>query len=180
MSDRFVMSAVHHPYEVYNAIDGTCVKCGQEQNHNIHQQEAIKKEEEVIAETARYHRFIGTGVWCGECGRAPDFLYHIHSNAPKPETIAEEAQRIVYGDREKAYDDPNRNFRKLALMIQAVLDSKLVPGAIVTPNDAGLILECLKICRESFRPNRENRVDGVGYWLCIERIVAEQEKTNAE
>lgn len=94
------------------------------------------------------------------------------------ETIAEEASRIVYGDREKAYDDPNQNFRRLAFMIQGVLDKKLLPGVTITPNDAALILVCLKIAREAFKPSRENRVDGIGYWLCLDRIVGAEEKND--
>lgn len=90
---------------------------------------------------------------------------------PIDETIDEEARRIVYGDREQTYDDPNRNFRKLAHMWQGVLDTKLAPEQIITANDVALMLVCLKISRESFQPNRENRVDGIGYLLCLDRIV---------
>lgn len=133
------------------------------------------------------------GIWdgtCQICGRiitAHDikelnenakFHYDTKHKSVQTETIAEEASRIVYGDREKTYDDPNRNFRKLAYIIQGILDGKLKDDARITPNDAALILVGLKISRESFKPTRENRVDGIGYWICLDRIVLEQEKAD--
>lgn len=93
-------------------------------------------------------------------------------NEPKSQsrTIAQEASDIVYGDREEAYDDPNVNFEKLALMWTAVLLRKLKPGVQVSARDVALMQVCLKIARESFRPKRDNRVDIIGYTLCLQRI----------
>lgn len=138
------------------------------------------------------HKFRGKSVTrsCELCGQL-----RIHSNhkgidydveeQTQPhislyETIAEEAQRIVYGDREKAYDDPNQNFRRLAHMWNGVLDKKLAPGASISLNDVALMMVCLKISRESFRPNRENRVDGIGYFLCLDRIVEAKEESEED
>ena len=112
---------------------------------------------------------------CNKCGKSRGHIAHFPVQHIG-ENIAEEAVRIVYGDREKAYDDPNQNFRRLAFMFQGVLDKKLAPNAQITPNDVALMLICLKISRESFKPSRENRVDGIGYWLCLDRIVQEQDK----
>lgn len=118
--------------------------------------------------TTQYHDYVdGEGNVCLQCNGP----IGAHFPTKKTETVAEEASRIVYGDREKTYDDPNRNFRKLAHMFQGVLDGKLKEGATITPNDVALMLICLKISRESFKPSRENRVDGIGYWLCLDRIV---------
>jgi len=104
----------------------------------------------------------------------------IHTTPTQYERISEEAVRIVYGDREKAYDSPNRNFNKLAHMWTGTILEKLKPGETITPNDVALMLICLKISRESFRPSRDNRVDGVGYWECLDRIVQEQERNQRE
>ncbi len=93
----------------------------------------------------------------------------------KGQNIAEEALEIVVGDREQAYDDPNRNFRKIALMWTGTLMEKLKGDALVTPRDVALMLIQLKISRESFSPSRENRVDGIGYWLCEDRVVNERQ-----
>ena len=93
---------------------------------------------------------------------------------PQP-TIDEEARAIVYGDREQAYDIPSRNFRKLAHMWTGTILEKLKPDHVITARDVTLMLIQLKISRESFQPNRENRVDGIGYWLCEQRVVEEDE-----
>jgi hypothetical protein len=94
----------------------------------------------------------------------------------RDETIAEEAARIVYGDREKAYDDPNVNFEKIALMWNGLLLRKLKPHVRITPQDVALAFVLLKVSRESHRPQRDNRVDMIGYVLCGDRIVEAQDK----
>jgi hypothetical protein len=120
---------------------------------------------------------------CHNCG-----MLRIHDNhrgfdydvdEPKPlqperrvsETIADEAMRIVFGDREQAYDDPNQNFRRVARMWTGTLDKKLAPGCEITPRDVALMFIQLKISRESFKPQRDNRVDIIGYALCLDRVV---------
>lgn len=123
------------------------------------------------------HEFMrdeGDARQCAHCGMPKSYNYH--ETQTTIVNIAEEAMSIVYGDREKAYDDPNQNFRRLAFMLQGLLDNKLRPGATITPNDVALFMVCLKISRESFKPHRDNRVDGIGYWLCLDRIVQEQDK----
>lgn len=100
-----------------------------------------------------------------------EFTKHVQT-----ETIAEEAMRLVYGAREETYDDPNRNFKKLAHMWTGTLLELLKPGAELTPQLVALCLIQLKISRESFKPTRENRVDGIGYWLCEDRVIAEEAK----
>lgn len=95
---------------------------------------------------------------------------------PKPlHTIVQEASDMVYGDREESYDDPNVNFERLALMWTAVLLRKLKPGVKISARDTALMQVCLKIARESFRPQRDNRVDMIGYVLCLQRIVDREE-----
>lgn len=128
------------------------------------------------------HAFVAGSHGCVNCGKVAIHYNHRSDYTPgvKPETIAEEASRIVYGDREKAYDDPNQNFRRIAKMWSGTLDKKLAPGQEITPRDVALMLVQLKISRESFRPNRENRVDLVGYALCLDRIVQEEEDKDRE
>lgn len=161
----------------YHSFKGTGKFCAECENGPVYEYHIPERR------PVNRHAFIGVkegrSILCTECGHDLYHISHLPQEAPKQETIAEEAQRIVYGDREKTYDDPNRNFRKLALMWQGILDTKIVPGQHVSANDVALMLVCLKLSRESFKPNRENRVDGIGYWLCLERIVEEEEKTDA-
>ena len=91
------------------------------------------------------------------------------------QSIDEEARTIVFGDREQVYDDPNVNFEKIALMWTGTLLRKLKPDVSITPQDVALMFIQLKISRESFRPKRDNRVDIIGYALCLQRIIDELE-----
>lgn len=99
---------------------------------------------------------------------------------PEPETIDQEAHRIVYNDREQVYDDPNMNFNKLAHMWTGHLLKKLKPGETITPRDVALMQVLLKVSREGFRPQRDNRVDIIGYTLCEDRIVQAEDTGNAK
>jgi len=86
------------------------------------------------------------------------------------ETILQEAQRLVYGDRERQYSPPQRDYAKTAGMWSAFLREKLRPGVAITPEEAVLMMVLVKISREGFRHKRDNLVDGAGYLACAERI----------
>lgn len=119
--------------------------------------------------------------WCSVCGKPREYYIH-NQNVPAvapPENIADEALRIVYGDREKAYDDPNQNFRRIALMWTGTLDKKLRDGQCITPRDVALMFVQLKISREAFHPQHDNRVDMIGYTLCLQRIAEGEEEDNS-
>jgi hypothetical protein len=174
------------------ALDGKafCKTCTQPLDASIHRGEDMADIDAVDnhlgkAELPKRHMFVGPTKHsnCDVCG-----ALRIHDNhrgydydvdEPKPlqperrvsETIAEEASRIVFGDREQAYDDPNQNFRRVARMWTGTLDKKLAPGCEITPRDVALMFIQLKISRESFKPQRDNRVDIIGYALCLDRIV---------
>jgi hypothetical protein len=90
------------------------------------------------------------------------------------QTILQEAQALVYGDREKQYSHPIRDYGKTAGMWSAFLKEKLLPGAVITPEEAVLMMVLLKVSREGFRHKRDNLVDGAGYFACAERIVDAQ------
>jgi hypothetical protein len=135
------------------------------------------------------HMFVGPTQQgsCHNCGSL-----RIHDNhrgfdydvdEPKPleperrvsETIADEAMRIVYGDREQAYDDPNVNFERIAHMWTGLLLRKLRPDVHITPEEVALAFILLKVSREVHKPQRDNRVDIIGYILCGDRIVQKRE-----
>lgn len=81
------------------------------------------------------------------------------------ETVLEEAQRIVYGDREESYGHPFDDFTRTGKMWAAIL------GVDVTPEQVALCMVALKISRECHRPGRDNRVDGPGYFATLDRVV---------
>lgn len=83
---------------------------------------------------------------------------------PISETILEEAQRLVYGDRQAAYGHPADDFNRTALMWTAIL------GTAVDAKQAALCMCAVKISREVNAPKRDNLVDLAGYAAVAARI----------
>ena len=86
------------------------------------------------------------------------------------ETILEEAQRIVYGDRGENYGHPFEDFSRTAKIWSAILEIE------VTPEQVALCMVGLKISREVNRPKRDNIVDGAGYFETLEMVKEERSR----
>jgi hypothetical protein len=82
----------------------------------------------------------------------------------EPESVAEEAQRIVGGDRNASYGHPYQDYIRTAALQSAVLGQK------VTAKQACLNMIAVKLSREAFKHKRDNLVDIVGYALCAKMI----------
>lgn len=91
-----------------------------------------------------------------------------------PDTILTEAQRLVYGPREADYGHPYQDYSKVAQLVSALFSHKLKEP--LTPHEASLIPQCMKMSREVHRPKRDNRVDGAGYWAVTDRIIERMEE----
>jgi nucleoside 2-deoxyribosyltransferase len=89
---------------------------------------------------------------------------------PVRETVCQEAQRLVYGDRGATYGHTLDDFTRTALMWAAIL------GGPVTAEQVALCMVALKLSRETYQPKRDNRTDICGYAECLDRIVAERER----
>lgn len=87
------------------------------------------------------------------------------------ESILQEAERLINGPRQADYGHPYHDFSRTAKMWSAVL------GIDVTPQQTALCMVCVKISRECNRPQRDNCVDGAGYFGCLEKV-KEYEKAN--
>lgn len=83
------------------------------------------------------------------------------------QTILEEAQGLVYGDRNKDYGKVKDNFKTIADLWSVVLNAK------VTPEQVALCMVQVKIARQMFKPKRDNLVDGAGYFATIEKMEKE-------
>lgn len=79
-------------------------------------------------------------------------------------TILEEAQALVYGERQDAYGHPADDYARTALIWTAIL------GVDVTAKQAALCMVAVKLSRECHRPSRDNLVDGAGYFAVAARI----------
>ena len=84
-----------------------------------------------------------------------------------PLFILQEAERLVLGDRQKAYGHPLEDMTRTGRMWGAVLDIPDVPAEKVA-----LCMVMVKASREVNRPKPDNRIDMAGYLLCYELTVA--------
>jgi hypothetical protein len=87
---------------------------------------------------------------------------------PHAHALYEQAEDLICGDRRTAYGEVHQSFTRLAHAMTAVLLHKLKEP--ITKQEACLLLEALKLCRESNNPKRDNRLDGVNYWGLLEEL----------
>jgi hypothetical protein len=87
----------------------------------------------------------------------------------KEETILEEANRIVNGDRRKAYGSPTKNLGRTAKIWSGILDVD------ITPEQVALCMIGLKVAREVHKSGRDNACDILGYTLCLDNIIKEKD-----
>ena len=80
-------------------------------------------------------------------------------------TVAEEAMGLVYGARNETYDHPFDNFSRIAKIWSGVTDYDF------TPEQVALCMVGIKLSREAFVHKRDNIVDGIGYWITLERCL---------
>lgn len=96
-------------------------------------------------------------------------IYDASTMEPVAETILQEAERLVGGDRGEAYGHPLDDFTRTGRIWGAILG---IPD--VAPELVGLCMDGVKISREVNHPKRDNRVDGPGYWRCVDMIHSER------
>lgn len=90
---------------------------------------------------------------------------------PPAETILEEAQRLVHGDRGKAYGHPILDYERTGRIWGAILG---LPD--IDPRLCCLMMAGVKISREVNAPRRDNRTDLAGYAECADMVATEQER----
>lgn len=81
------------------------------------------------------------------------------------ETVLQEADRLVAADRQDSYGHPFDDFTRTGKMWAAILDL-----TEVKPEEVALCMVALKISRECHKPKRDNRVDGAGYFKCLDLV----------
>lgn len=91
--------------------------------------------------------------------------------AVKPKTsVLEEAQSIIYGDREKTYGHPAKNLKTIASMWTAYMNNMDDGNFNVTAKDVAAMMMLVKVARFANDPShRDNLVDVCGYAALIER-----------
>lgn len=86
--------------------------------------------------------------------------------------ILQEAEKIIYGEREASYGKPSENFHRIALMFTAILYPKLKLNTQVSIREVGLLMIALKISREVNEHKRDNLVDIAGYAAATDRALS--------
>lgn len=82
------------------------------------------------------------------------------------ESVAQEAHRLVHGEKDADYGPPTQDFRRVGRLWGPLLGL----DRDVTPREVGLCLAALKLARESFRPKRDTRVDLAGYAITLDML----------
>lgn len=86
------------------------------------------------------------------------------------ETILEEAQSLITGDRNNSYDHPLDNFARIKKGWEVIF------GIDITEEQVGLAMAWLKIAREAYKHKRDNLTDGAGYLGTVEMVINERER----
>jgi hypothetical protein len=84
--------------------------------------------------------------------------------APEVDSILEEAQDILEGDRESDYGDPVANFNRISDIASSILNET------ITPEQCVVVMMAVKLSREQYRHKRDNLVDLVAYTEIYNRI----------
>lgn len=85
-----------------------------------------------------------------------------------PRSVLDEANTIIYGDREKTYGNPSKNLDCIAQMWNSYLES--VGDRPLTNKDVAVMMVLLKAARLANDPkHRDSVVDICGYAALVER-----------
>jgi hypothetical protein len=82
----------------------------------------------------------------------------------KPETLLEEAQRLVAGPKREEYGELNESMGRIADVWSAIL------GRRVNANQVALCMAGLKLIRESHEHKRDNLVDAAAYCYIADEV----------
>lgn len=106
-----------------------------------------------------------------------NLLYFLRGEANFGKSVLEEAQSLVYGDRQAAYGHPYDDYTRTGMMMGAVLwewakeaGKSSVPLAIPA-KEAALCMATVKISREVNKHKRDNMTDLAGYAAVVQRIM---------
>ncbi len=85
-------------------------------------------------------------------------------STPK-ESILEEAQRLIFGDRRMDYGHPLDDYTRTANMFNAAFADLLKRP--FQPEELMIVMIIVKLSRFRNEPKRDSTVDGAGYFGCI-------------
>lgn len=89
-------------------------------------------------------------------------------NAEK--NILQEAEEIIFGDREQVYGHPAKNLERIAEYWALYLKHKFGTQLLLSAEDVCWMMAQLKMTRQMNTHKRDNLVDTAGYVALIERV----------
>ena len=90
------------------------------------------------------------------------------------QNILRQAEELVGGARQAAYDHPLDNFNRTAKIWEVIL------GIEVTAEQVGLCMVGLKLAREAYTHKEDNLVDAAGYLHTTDLVIKEREIRNGD
>lgn len=129
-------------------------------------------------------QMLGLAIYDANAPVAVEFV----TETKRPETILEEAQRLVHGDRGQAYGHPIDDYTRTGRIMGAILDGWLhqqpgfefmPPVPDIDPRIGCLLMEGVKLSREVNRHKRDNLVDMAGYAECAAMVAERQAERDA-
>ena len=84
------------------------------------------------------------------------------------ESILQEADRLVHGDRQADYAHPHVDYSCTVAMWRALILRRYGVDVPLTPDFACLMMVAVKLSREAGKHKRDNLTDGAGYLECAD------------
>ena len=85
------------------------------------------------------------------------------SKPKKQESVLQEAQKILHGDRDADYGDPVENFKNISKIAKFL-------GVEISPAGCCKVMLAVKIAREGYKSKRDNLVDFAAYADILNQI----------
>ena len=90
------------------------------------------------------------------------------SKTKEKESVLQEAQRILNGDRDADYGDPVENFKNISKIAKFL-------GVEISPAGCCKVMLSVKIAREGYKSKRDNLVDFAAYADILNQIIEDNE-----
>ena len=90
-------------------------------------------------------------------------------------TVLQEAQDIIYGDREQTYGHPNKNLNAIAGLWTEYLNAAGKTAFPISAQDVCMMMILMKVARQVNAFKRDNLVDICGYAALNDRLENPQE-----
>ncbi len=92
-------------------------------------------------------------------------------------TLADEAKKLVFGDRNVQYGSPAQDYERVSKVWSGLLCNKLKLGECLTKEEALMMMAALKLCREFHKHKDDNIIDAHGYLLCLDWVQKDEQKS---